>query len=165
MFSVFVNNEGLFCCKYIGYYDIIGLDDIKRVLIVIRDINKYFTDIYFNLHPTQEAVISHQSVRILQLVQKQQYVVIRDIAEQLSISHNTASEHVKRLVSNGWLYKERSDEDQRKVYLYLTDVGSVILKKNTELDEKKLQIALSRLSTNERKKIVEAFRLLSEVSK
>lgn len=135
------------------------------MLIVIQDINKYFTDIYFNLHPTQEEVISHQSVRILQMVQKQQYVVIRDIAEQLSVSHNTASEHVKKLVSNGWLYKERSDEDQRKVYLHLTNIGSEILKKNTELDEKKLQVALSRLSINEREKIVEAFRLLSEVSK
>lgn len=132
---------------------------------MIQDINKYFTDIYFNLHPVQEEVISHQSVRILQMVQKKQYVVIRDIAEQLLISHNTASEHVKKLVSNGWLYKERSDEDQRKVYLHLTELGSEILKKNTELDENKLQVALRRLSTNEREKVVEAFRLLSEVSK
>ena len=132
---------------------------------MIEQINRYFSDIYFNLHPTQEEVISHQSVRILQMVQKKPFVMIRDIAEHLSISHNTASEHVKKLVGNGWLYKERSDEDQRKVYLHLTDEGSVILKKNTELDENKLQVALSRLSTNERKKIVEAFRLLSEVSK
>lgn len=132
---------------------------------MIQQINRYFTDIYFNLHPTQEEVISHQSVRILQMVEKKRYVMIRDIAEQLSISHNTASEHVKKLVSNGWLYKERSDEDQRKVYLHLTDIGSAILRKNTELDENKLQVALRRLSTNEREKVVEAFRLLSEVSK
>lgn len=132
---------------------------------MIQQINKYFTEIYFNLHPTQEEVISHQSVRILQMVEKKRYVMIRDVAEQLSISHNTASEHVKKLVSNGWLDKERSDEDQRKVYLHLTDIGLVILRKNTELDENKLQVALSRLSTNEREKVVEAFRLLSEVSK
>ena len=132
---------------------------------MIHELNKYFTDIYFNLHPTQEEAISHQSVRILQLVQKKQYMMIRDIAEKLSISHNTASEHVKKLENNGWLYKERSKEDQRMVYLYLTDTGSQILKKNTELDENKLQVALSRLSKNEREKIVEAFRLLSEVSK
>jgi MarR family transcriptional regulator, organic hydroperoxide resistance regulator len=132
---------------------------------MIHQINRYFTDIYFNLHPTQEEVISHQSVRILQMVQKRQYVMIRDIAEQLSISHNTASEHVKKLVSNGWLSKERSSEDQRKVYLHLTDKGLVVLKKNTELDESKLQVALSKLSTSERETIVEAFRLLSEVSK
>jgi MarR family transcriptional regulator, organic hydroperoxide resistance regulator len=132
---------------------------------MIQDINKYFTDIYFNLHPAQEEAISHQSVRILQIVQKKRYIMIRDIAEQLSISHNTASEHVKKLVSNGWLYKERSEEDQRKVYLHLTDIGSAILKKNTELDEEKLQAALSRLTASEREQVVEAFRLLSEVSK
>lgn len=62
---------------------------------MIQNINNYFSDIYFNLHPKQEEAISHQSVRILQTVQKKQYVMIRDIAEQLSISHNTASEHVK----------------------------------------------------------------------
>lgn len=132
---------------------------------MIQDINKYFTDIYFNLYPAQEEAISHQSVRILQIVQKKRYIMIRDIAEQLSISHNTASEHVKKLVSNGWLYKERSEEDQRKVYLHLTDIGSAILKKNTELDEEKLQAALSRLTASEREQVVEAFRLLSEVSK
>lgn len=132
---------------------------------MIEHINRYFSDIYFNLHPTQEEVISHQSVRILQMVQKKKFVVIRDIAEHLSISHNTASEHVKKLVGNGWLYKERSDEDQRKVYLHLTEEGSAILKKNTELDESKLDVALSKLSTSEREMVVEAFRLLSEVSK
>lgn len=132
---------------------------------MIQLINKYFTDIYFNLHPTQEEVVSHQSIRILQMVQKKRFVMIRDIAEQLSISHNTASEHVKKLVDNGWLYKERPDEDQRKVYLHLTDEGYAILKKNTELDENKLQAALGRLSVEEREKLVEAFRLLSEASK
>ena len=132
---------------------------------MIEHINRYFSDIYFNLHPTQEEVISHQSVRILQMVQKKSFVMIRDIAEHLSISHNTASEHVKKLVGNGWLYKERSDEDQRKVYLHLTEKGLAILKKNTELDESKLDVALSKLSTSEREMIVEAFRILSEVSK
>ena len=132
---------------------------------MIEQINRYFSDIYFNLHPTQEEVISHQSVRILQMVQKKPFVMIRDIAEHLSISHNTASEHVKKLVGNGWLDKERSDEDQRKVYLHLTEKGLAILKKNTELDESKLDVALSKLSTSEREMVVEAFRLLSEVSK
>ncbi|MFC0274799.1 MarR family winged helix-turn-helix transcriptional regulator [Metabacillus herbersteinensis] len=67
----------------------------------------------------------------MQQVQKKQYVMIRDIADHLSVSHNTASEHLKKLVEKGWLYKERSEEDQRKVYLHLTDTGLTILKKNT----------------------------------
>ncbi len=103
---------------------------------MIDEINKYFSDIYFALHPIHQETISHQSVRILQIIHKRQFVMVRDIAEHISISQNTASEHVKRLESNGWLYKERYEKDQRKVYLYLTEHGVKILKKNTELDEK-----------------------------
>lgn len=132
---------------------------------MIQDLNNYFTDIYFHLHPVQEENISHQSIRILQMVQKKKNIMIRDIANELMISHNTASEHVKKLVKNGWLYKERSENDQRKVFLHLTDSGSSIVKKNTELDDNKLQIALSKLSATERAKVVEGFKLLSEVSK
>ncbi|SOC39030.1 MarR family winged helix-turn-helix transcriptional regulator [Ureibacillus acetophenoni] len=132
---------------------------------MINVINRCFTDIYFQLHPVQNDAISHQSVRILQLVHKKKYIMIRDIAEYLLISHNTASEHVKKLVSSGWLYKERSEEDQRKVYLHLTQSGLSVLKKNTELDEEKLQNALNKLSDEEKMQIVRAFQLLSEVSK
>lgn len=131
---------------------------------MISDINAYFTNIYFHLHPQHQEVISHQSVRILQTIHKRRYVVIRNIAEQLSISPNTASEHVKKLVQQGWVLKERSEDDQRKVYLQLTESGLAVLKKNTELDEEKLQNALSKLSISEREQIKEAFRLLSEVS-
>ncbi|WP_043931742.1 MarR family winged helix-turn-helix transcriptional regulator [Bacillus sp. EB01] len=132
---------------------------------MIEKINTYFTDIYFNLHPTHEDAISHQSVRILQIVQKKQIVAIRDIAEHLSISNNTASEHVKKLVRNGWLSKARNELDQRIVYLRLTEKGLHVLKKNSELDELKLKAALEKLAEDERKQIVEAFRLLSEVSR
>ncbi len=132
---------------------------------MIDEINRYFSDIYFELHPEQQETISHQSVRILQMVQKKQFVMVRDIAEHLSISHNTASEHVKKLVNNGWLYKERYEKDQRRVYLHLTELGIKILKKNTELDAEKLQAALDKLSDKERIQVVKAFQLLSEVSK
>ncbi|WP_102027800.1 MarR family winged helix-turn-helix transcriptional regulator [Salirhabdus sp. Marseille-P4669] len=132
---------------------------------MIREINESFTDIYFYLHAAHEEPISHQNVRILQLVQKKQFVMIRDIAEHLSISHNTASEHVKKLVRKGWLKKDRDEQDQRKVYLQLTDSGLTMLKKNTELDEDKLRVALFKLSEEERNKVLEAFQLLSEVSK
>ncbi|MEI3605548.1 MarR family transcriptional regulator [Pseudogracilibacillus sp. SE30717A] len=132
---------------------------------MMDEINRYFSDIYFELHPIHQEVISHQSVRILQMVHKKQFVMIRDIAEHLSISHNTASEHAKKLVSNGWLYKERDDKDQRKVYLHLTELGVKILKKNTELDKEKLQAALDKLSDKEIIQVVKAFQLLSEVSK
>jgi len=132
---------------------------------MITNINEYFTTIFYHLHTTHEDVISHQSVRILQMIQKEDEVTVRDIATLLNISQNTASEHIKKLERHGWVEKIRATDDQRKVKLFLTDKGQLVLKKNTELDDNKLKQALNLLSEEEQKTILEAFRLLSEVSK
>lgn len=129
------------------------------------ELNNYFTDIYYYLHPKLEHAISHQSVRILQILQKEQRVTVRFLAEALNISHNTASEHVKKLENNGWIKKERSDKDQRKVYLKLTELGLQVVKQHTELDENLLKAALEKLSEEERDIVMRAFRLLSEAAK
>ncbi|MBG9456018.1 MarR family transcriptional regulator [Lysinibacillus sphaericus] len=131
----------------------------------MKDINNYFTSIYYHLHSTHEDSISHQSVRILQMIQKEDEVTVRDIAELLNISHNTASEHIKKLERNGWVKKERDIDDQRKVHIHLTTEGLLVLKKNTELDDQKLQHALNQLSGEDQQLILQAFRLLSEVAK
>ncbi|MFJ7662350.1 MarR family winged helix-turn-helix transcriptional regulator [Lysinibacillus sp. NPDC097162] len=132
---------------------------------MIQDINHYFTNIFYHLHTTHEDVISHQSVRILQMIQKEDEVTVRDIATLLNISQNTASEHIKKLERLSWVEKIRATEDQRKVKLYLTDAGRIVLKKNTELDDNKLKQALNLLTEKEQQSVLEAFRLLSEVSK
>ncbi|MGE7691352.1 MarR family winged helix-turn-helix transcriptional regulator [Lysinibacillus sp. NPDC097214] len=132
---------------------------------MIKDINNYFTSIFYHLHTTHEDSISHQSVRILQMIQKEDEVTVRDIAGLLNISQNTASEHIKKLERNGWVKKERALDDQRKVHIHLTADGLHVLKKNTELDDKKLQHALNQLSEEDQQMILQAFRLLSEVAK
>lgn len=129
------------------------------------ELNTYFTDIYYYLHPTHDQTISHQSVRILQIIQKEDAVTVRFIAEALNISQNTASEHVKKLEKYSWIQKQRSEEDQRKVFLKLTYEGLQVVKQNTELDELKLQSALNKLSEKEKKQVLQGFRLLSEVAK
>ncbi|MGX9134080.1 MarR family winged helix-turn-helix transcriptional regulator [Rummeliibacillus sp. JY-2-4R] len=129
------------------------------------ELNTYFTDIYYYLHPMHEQTISHQSIRILQIVQKEKAVTVRFLSESLNISHNTASEHVKKLVNNGWITKQRNEEDLRKVFLKLTEKGLEVVKHNTELDEVKLQAVLNKLSDEEKFLILQAFRLLSEAAK
>jgi len=132
---------------------------------MMQELNHYFTNIFYHLHTTHEDVISHQSVRILQMIEKEDEVTVRDIATLLNISQNTASEHIKKLERQGWIQKIRAIDDQRKVQLFLTNEGQLVLKKNTELDEAKLKQALLRLSEKEQQDVLQAFRLLSEVSK
>ena len=45
--------------------------------------------------------LSHQAVRMLQHIEKNRFVTIGHLARLLDVSHNTASEHVKRLIQKG----------------------------------------------------------------
>lgn len=74
----------------------------------VEVINQYWTDIYFHLHYQHEEKISHQAVRILQLVDKQENIGVNEIASHIKVSHNTASEHVKRMIE-----KKLSNKEQR----------------------------------------------------
>ena len=128
-------------------------------------INYDWTDIYYYLHYPHTEKISHQLIRILQQIDKEVDVSIKQIAERLHISQNTASEHAKRLFERGYIKKERSSEDERKVILILTNKGRESLKKNTMLNDEKLRIIWKSLSNKERKKIEDGFHILSKEAK
>lgn len=128
-------------------------------------INKYWTDIYYFLHYSHEEKITHQSIRILQHVEKQNEVGINEIAAYIKVSPNTASEHVKRLIQKGYLQKLRHPVDERKAILHLTDSGKEVLHRNTSLDEEKLIRILNLLEEDEKCLLEEALKLLSERAK
>lgn len=128
-------------------------------------INEYWTDIYFHLHYLHKEKISHQVVRILQLVDKQKEVGVSEIASYIQVSHNTASEHVKRMIEKKYLIKTRDPLDERKVILWLTDFGKEVLHRNTSLDEERLAQVLNQLDNNEKNIVEQALKILSERAK
>ena len=133
--------------------------------IQVNQLNQYWTDIYFYLHYPHVDKITHQAVRILQLIDKQPNTGINEVAMVLQISHNTASEHVKRLIDKKYIIKEKSGEDHRRVILRLTELGSNVLYRNTSLDDEKLIKIVEQLSKEEQIIIEKAFKTLSEVAK
>ncbi|WP_078382249.1 MarR family winged helix-turn-helix transcriptional regulator [Sutcliffiella halmapala] len=134
-------------------------------MITPENLNQYWTDIYFHLHYTHKEKVTHQVVRILQLVEKRENVGIAEIATYLNVSPNTASEHVKRSIEKGYLYKKRDQKDERKVVLGLTEFGVEILQRNTSLDEAKLEKLFENFDEEEKYLIEKAFKLLSENAK
>ncbi|MEH6942253.1 MarR family winged helix-turn-helix transcriptional regulator [Bacillus sp. JJ722] len=128
-------------------------------------LNKYWTDIYFYLHYTHKEKISHQAVRILQLVEKEKNVGVNEIALYIQVSHNTASEHVKRLIEKEYLIKSRQPLDERKVILSLSDLGKEVLYRYTSLDEEKLAKIFLELNEDDKKVIEQALKILSEQAK
>ncbi|AJS58309.1 MarR family winged helix-turn-helix transcriptional regulator [Paenibacillus sp. IHBB 10380] len=125
-------------------------------------LNQYWTDIYYYLHYPHEEIVTHQIIRILQLVDKQVDVGINEVAASLKVTHNTASEHVKRIIEKNYLFKKRDTFDERKVILCLTDMGKEALHRNTCLDEQKLASILNELSANEKEIVVNGLKILSE---
>ncbi|WP_027963735.1 MarR family winged helix-turn-helix transcriptional regulator [Halalkalibacillus halophilus] len=132
---------------------------------IIKQINQDWTDIYHHLHVVHQENISHQAVRALQFIEKSESVTVGDLSNHLKVSHNTASEHVKRLIKKGYIAKIRSTEDERKVFVVLIEKGHEVLNKHTRLDEQKLEILLEDLSADEIEKIESTFTLLSRSAK
>ncbi|MEK3808140.1 MarR family transcriptional regulator [Bacillus sp. FSL H8-0547] len=128
----------------------------------VRELNDCWTDIYFALHYSHKEKITHQVIRILQLIEKKQNVGINDISSYLNVSHNTASENVKRIIEKNYLIKERDPSDERRVILKLTNLGREVLQRNTSLDENKLNAIWNSLSLNEKSAVESAFILLRE---
>lgn len=131
----------------------------------VKRLNEYWTDIYFHLHYPHTDKISHQVIRILQLVEKKEKIGVSEVATYLQISHNTASEHVKRMVEKKLLVKKRGLEDERRVLLQLTETGKEVLHRNTSLNEEKLEQVMAQLGNKEREVVEQAFMILSEQAK
>ncbi|KMJ57203.1 MarR family transcriptional regulator [Bacillus sp. LL01] len=128
-------------------------------------LNEYWTDIYFHLHYVHKEKISHQMVRILQLIDKKEETAVKQIASFLQVSPNTASEHVKRMIEKDYIHKRRDALDERKVILCLTELGAEILHRNTSLDKEKLEQVWNGLNANEKILIEESLKLFSKKAK
>ena len=132
----------------------------------IEQLNHLWTNIYYQLRYDHQEKITHQNIRILQVIQKEDEVGIKEIANAIQVSHNTASEHIKRLLEKNYVFKTRSSKDERKVILRLSELGINVLHRHSSLDEEKLkQILFEQMSDEERKLILEAFTLLKERAK
>ncbi|KPB06281.1 MarR family winged helix-turn-helix transcriptional regulator [Bacillus sp. CHD6a] len=128
----------------------------------VKTLNNYWTDIYFHLHYPHKEKITHQVIRVLQIVEKEQNIGINEVSSHLNVSHNTASENVKRIIEKKYLVKDRYPSDERRVILKLTDLGREVLQRNTSLDESKLIDIWDSMSPDEKSLVESAFKLLRE---
>ncbi|PEB41153.1 MarR family winged helix-turn-helix transcriptional regulator [Bacillus pseudomycoides] len=131
----------------------------------MKNINQNWETIYYHLRYEYEDNLSHQAIRILQIISRETETTIGKVASELGLSHNTASEHVKRLIQKRFVIKERNKQDERVVNLILTTEGKEALTKHTLLDEEKLKVLESQFSKEEQQLIEKAFSLLAKESK
>jgi DNA-binding MarR family transcriptional regulator len=76
---------------------------------------------------------------ILRACSDGQNVMINDLARQLFIKHNSAVGLADRLVKEGFVVREPSRADRRKVHLQLTARGRNVLAKLASIHRRELQ--------------------------
>ncbi|WP_239456884.1 MULTISPECIES: MarR family winged helix-turn-helix transcriptional regulator [unclassified Exiguobacterium] len=127
-------------------------------------IHEDFARLYYHLHPQWKENLSHQSVRILQMIQMTAPITVKQVAEKFALSPNTASEHIKKLEQLGYIEKNRASDDQRVVHVSLTNEGLRAVRSHTELDVDRVAHVLRQLSADEQQSIQQAFRLFRETA-
>ncbi|PFL57230.1 MarR family transcriptional regulator [Bacillus cereus] len=133
--------------------------------MISQKLNKSWTDIYYSLHYNYKEVLTHQNIRFLQIISKNEDVTIHFLSKVMALSHNTTSEHVQRLEKKGYVIKKRNAKDERQVIVSLTTKGQDALKQHTELDEEKINQIFESLTVDEQDKILDAFNTFGESAK
>lgn len=126
-------------------------------------ISRNFAAIYHRCHPKYSIALSHQSVRVLQLLNEEQAVTVQRVADFLGCAANTASELVSRLVSKRLVEKRRSEDDERVVFLRLTDIGRTAFDEHVGLDVSRVAKALQMCDLRTKHEIQAAFETLLDL--
>lgn len=121
----------------------VSLEVLKKFRLILGTVKKHFREV------EETCGISSSQVWILKIVYQHPKIGINGIAKIMSIHQTTSSLLVEKLVKKKLIKKSRSDEDQRKVGLEITDDGCQLLAKAPLHSEGLLPYALSQIEISE----------------
>ena len=96
---------------------------------------------------------------ILKLVAEHEHCKAADIALILDISPSAATTIIERLFKNGWIKRERSNQDRRIVWLKLTQQGEKLL---SDIEVKRLQLLMLQFEHITEEEVVMACQLMEK---
>jgi DNA-binding MarR family transcriptional regulator len=133
----------------------------------VRAIQRYYPQIYFACHvdhvrraSTAHALSSHDS-GVLSHLDEERAITPSALARHIGVVPSTFSAQLDRMVSLGYVARNRSGSDRRRWELRLTDKGGRALAATSVLDGRRVQRLLARLSPRERSRAVEGMGLLA----
>jgi len=89
----------------------------KQLCFAIYETSSEFTKLYTNV--LQPFGLTYPQYLVLLVLWKKDGVTAKELGESLNLGTGTLTPMINRMVANGWLRKERSNEDERKVHIYL----------------------------------------------
>ncbi len=102
------------------------MNNIDEVLVSLRRVIRA-TDLH-SKYLAKTSGLTAPQILLLQTIRDKGQTTIGDLANQISLSQATVTTILDRLEKRALVYRERSEQDKRKVHAYLTDVGIETLK-------------------------------------
>lgn len=104
--------------------------EIEKVLTSIRQVIRA-TDLH-SRHVTRLAGLTSSQLILLRVVRGQKLSTIGELADTISLSQATLTSILDRLEAAGFVLRERSTQDKRKIQVRITELGCEVLKKAPE---------------------------------
>lgn len=106
----------------------------KQLCFAIYETSSEFTKLYTNV--LQPFGLTYPQYLVLLALWEKDSVSVKELGETLNLGTGTLTPMTTRMETNGWLRKERSKEDERKVFIHLQkkahDQKQIITKKVSE---------------------------------
>jgi DNA-binding MarR family transcriptional regulator len=137
----------------------------------VETVLRCYPQIYFACHKrhvrdpeTQEVVSGHQA-SILDHLDDVQPTALFDLARHMGVTASTMSLTMDRLVAAGYVIRERSAQDRRRLDLRLTIAGLRIKKQQKVLEPDLVAAVLEQLDERKRRQALRGLELLAGASR
>ncbi len=132
---------------------------IDDVLMALRRVIRA-TDLH-SKYLAKTTGLTAPQILLLQMINKKGDVTIGELANDVSLSQATVTTIVDRLETRKLVYRKRSEEDKRKVYVHLTDSGNEILKQAPPLLQEQFIRQFSELQEWEQSMIISSLQRIA----
>jgi DNA-binding MarR family transcriptional regulator len=137
----------------------------------VETVLRCYPQIYFACHRRHvrdertQAVLSAHQASVLDHLDDVATTSLFDLARHMGVTASTMSLTVDRLERGGYVNRERSTEDRRRVDLRLTAAGVRIKRQQKVLEPELVQAVLSHLDERKRRQALRGLELLAEASR
>jgi DNA-binding MarR family transcriptional regulator len=137
----------------------------------VETVLQCYPEIYFACHRRHvrdeqtRAVLSSHQASVLDHLDDVAGTSLFDLARHMGVTASTMSLTVDRLERGGYVNRERSTVDRRRVDLRLTAAGLRIKRQQKVLEPELVQAVLSHLDERQRRQALRGLELLAEASR
>lgn len=109
----------------------------KQLCFAIYQTSSEFTKLYTSV--LQPFGLTYPQYLVLLALWEKDEVTVKELGDTLNLGTGTLTPMITRMEGNGWLRKERSTSDERKIYIYLQKKALNEKKEITEKISKEIQ--------------------------